>query len=373
MRAEEANGASGERPEGDVREPAAGSGGLPGAASRDRLERAVEGLPLILFGTDREARYTWLANVQAPWSEDMLPGRTDVDLLGEEQGSAILDAKLRVLRTGEPERLEFDVRFDRQRHWYELTIRPDPGGGLVCSALDVSEKKRREIMLQALLREVSHRSRNLLAMVLSIAQQTSRKAFDKHTFLNRFTGRIQSIARSQDAITSSDWRGAALSELVDNQIVALLPGRAHLVVRDGPDLQFTPNAALHVGLALHELTTNALAFGALSHAEGRLRVSASLPGGASLAGGAAPEDGDGRQLALIEWHERDGPGADHPGRESFGMVTLKRIVPAAVGGRAEIEFLPDGLLYRLWLDASQYDPIPDTLGPSGGSTGGSIG
>ena len=346
MRAEHANGINGTM---------AAERMDPAGASRDRLERAVQGLPLILFGVDGDGRYSWLANVHAPWSEEMLLGRTDVDVLGEAQGAPILEAKRRVLRTGTPERLEFDLRYERQRHWYEVTLKPDPaagpGGALVGSALDVSEKKRREIMLQALLREVSHRSRNLLAMVLSIAQQTSRKAFDKHTFLSRFTGRIQSIARSQDSITSSDWRGAALSELVDNQVIALLPGRPGAVRRAGPDLQFTPNAALHVGLALHELTTNALSHGALSHEHGTVRV--------------VVEAGGGDGPALIEWHESDGPGVGHPDRESFGMVTLKRIVPTAVGGRAEIEFLDNGLRYRLWVDGSQHDPIPEAFAAAG--------
>ena len=328
--------------------PPGTSDGSDGASRGDRLERALEGLPLILFGVDASGRYSWLANVHPPWSEELLLGRTDVDVLGE-LGVPILEAKRRVLRTGRPERLEFDVRFDRQRHWYEATLRPDDEGGLVCSALDVSEKKRREIMLQALLREVSHRSKNLLAMVLSIAQQTSRKAFDKQTFLSRFTGRIQSIARSQDTITSSDWRGAAFSELVDNQVVALVPGRGHLIAREGPDLQLTPNAALHVGLALHELTTNALAFGALGHEGGSARITVRHP------------DGEGGDGAMIEWCESDGPGVAYPSHESFGMVTLKRIVPSAVGGRAELTFQPNGLRYRLWLDPSQFDPIHGVL------------
>ena len=350
-----------ERRADDGRGDDRGDGRDAGADARRvrRLERAVEGLPLILFGVDADARYAWLANVHAPWSEGVLLGRTDAEILGEEHGRPIEEAKRRVLRTGRAERLEFDVRFDRQRHWYEVSLRPDGEGGLVCSALDISEKKRREIMLQALLREVSHRSKNLLAMVLSIAQQTSRKAFDKHTFLTRFTGRIQSIARSQDSITSSDWRGAALSELVENQVLALLPGRAHAVARHGPDLQFTPGAALHVGLALHELTTNALAYGALGHGSGTVTLRTVPPGmwNAPRDGSAGAETGEGDGRALLEWRETDGPGVEYPGHESFGMVTLRRIVPAAVGGRAELQFLPDGLRYRLWIDASQFDTI----------------
>ena len=324
--------------------------------SRNRMERAIEGIPLILFGTDDEARYSWVANVHAPWSEEMLLGRTDVETLGEETGRPITEAKLRVIRTGRAEQIEIGLKFERQRHWYEVTLRPDAEtGGLVCCALDISEKKRREIMLQALLREVSHRSKNLLSMVLSIAQQTSRKAFDKQTFLTRFTGRIQSIARSQDSITGSDWRGASLSELVVNQVKALLPGRPDAAAREGPDLQLTPNAALHVGLALHELTTNAVSHGALARAGGRVVVRV-IP----------PKDPDDEQTApegapvTLEWNESNGRGVASMERESFGMITLKRIVPAAVAGEATLELTGDGLRYRLTLDPSQFDYVAGT-------------
>ena len=345
------------------------AGMLSGAVSVHRLERAVEGVPLILFGTDAEARYAWVANVHPPWSETMLLGRTDVEMLGEEAGRPITEAKLRVVRTGRAERLEIDLRFDRQRHWYEVTLRPDAEtGGLVCCALDISEKKRREIMLQALLREVSHRSKNLLSMVLSIAQQTSRKAFDKQTFLTRFTGRIQSIARSQDSITGSDWRGASLSELVGNQVEALLQGRRGAVRREGPDLQLTPNAALHVGLALHELTTNALSHGVLADARGGVLIRV-LPPGETTAdapdeGTGGPHGGAEAAMATLEWHELHGAPAGDSDHESFGMTTLKRIVPAAVSGKATLAFTPDGLRYRLTLDPSQFDLIAST-GPEG--------
>lgn len=333
------------------------------ASPRDRLERAVEGVPIILFGVDGETRYSWVANAHSPWSEELLLGRTDEELLGEEAGASITEAKRRVLRTGRAERLEMDVRFERQRHWYEVTLRPDPEtGGLVCSALDISEKKRREIMLQALLREVSHRSKNLLSMVLSIAQQTSRKAFDKQTFLNRFTGRIQSIARSQDSITGSDWRGASLDELVSNQVMALLPGRPGVVRREGPDLQLTPNAALHIGLALHELTTNAISHGALASVGGtvviRVLPPAHLPPSHALGDAGEPRE----RHVTLEWREHDGDTAAHEGHESFGMITLKRIVPAAVAGEASLEFTEDGLRYRLSVDPSQFDYIAESVG-----------
>ena len=82
------------------------------------FERAIEGLPLILFGVDADGRYAWLANVHPPWSEEMLLGRTDVELLGPEQGGPIMEAKRRVLATGRPERIEFDTTVKRYTRFY---------------------------------------------------------------------------------------------------------------------------------------------------------------------------------------------------------------------------------------------------------------
>ena len=311
------------------------------------LAHALEGTPITMFGMDRDLRYSWIVNLQPPWSEEELVGRTDEEALGVERGAPIMAAKRRVLETGRPETVEIDISRERQRHWYELTVRRDETmveSALICTALDISEKKRREIMLQALLREVSHRSKNLLAMVLSIASQTSRKSFDKQTFLSRFTGRMQSLARSQDSITGSDWRGAALSELIENQVAAALPDRRDLIRHEGPDIQLTPNAALHVGLALHELTTNAINHGTLGSPNSSivLRVDA--------------EPRSTSRAATIEWHESsDQEDWEAPAPDSFGMVTLKRLVPAAVGGKGKIAYKRDGLHYTLTIEPSQFD------------------
>ena len=308
------------------------------------FERAIEGSPLMLFGMDRELRYRWLVNTLSPWSEEMLLGRTDEEIIGVEDASEITAAKRRVLETGSTERIELSLQLQRQRYWYEITLKRQDGE-VLGTALDISEKKRREVMLQALLREVSHRSKNLLSVVLSIASQTSRKSFDKHTFLTRFTGRIQSISRSQDTITGSDWRGAALSELVDSQIRGNLTGRDARVVLEGRDVQLTPNAALHVGLALHELTTNALAHGAFLGDRGEVSIRVETP--------EPPEEGP----AVIEWTETGARDADEPREDSFGMMTLKRIVPAAVAGKGTLTFRPDGMIYRLQISPSEYEVL----------------
>ena len=93
------------------------------------------------------------------------------------------------------------------------------------TAVDITEQKRREQALRALLREVAHRSKNLLAIIQSIATQTGRYSETVDDFLSRFRGRLQSLASTQDLVTSSDWRGAALQDLVLDRLPAIPPTR----------------------------------------------------------------------------------------------------------------------------------------------------
>src|SRR5690606_21112573 len=106
--------------------------------------------------------------------------------------------------------------------------------GVVTTIVEITERKHREQTLRTLLREVSHRSKNLLAIIQSIATQTGRYSSGIDSFLDRFRGRLQSLASSQDLVTSSNWRGAMLHELVDGQVSRFL-GEADTAVRlDGP-------------------------------------------------------------------------------------------------------------------------------------------
>ena len=129
-----------------------------------------------------------------------------------------------MLQSGEPESLEISVpNGGNAVHWYEMSVDADKSAegainGVITTAVDVTERKRREQTLRALLREVSHRSKNLLAIIQSIATQTGRYSGTIDAFLSRFRGRLQSLASSQDLVTSSNWRGADLRELVRGQV-----------------------------------------------------------------------------------------------------------------------------------------------------------
>jgi two-component sensor histidine kinase len=185
------------------------------------------------------------------------------------------------------------------------------------------------------MRELSHRSKNLLAIVLSIARQVARQTDDFRTFESAFSARVAALAETHDLLVAQGWRGASVLDL----------GRAHLapfgevgrrIMLQGPDLMLQPKAVEQIGLAMHELATNAAKYGALSGATGRVAVDWSLE-----------TDADGGSRLRIKWQECDGPPVDPPVRHGFGYMVLTRVVAGSLQGRATLVFDRGGICWTL--------------------------
>jgi two-component sensor histidine kinase len=308
------------------------------------LARALRHTGISLIYQDPGLRIEWAQNVPASWCRGEVIGADDFALLPKQAAERLVAAKHRVLATGEPERLEIDVISGAAVEWFEIAIDADRTGdgkvvGLITTAIDVSERKRREQTLGALLREVSHRSKNLLAIIQSIATQTGRYSVSVDAFLSRFRGRLQSLASSQDLVTMSNWRGADLRELVIGQVGRYVPNPTGHLRIEGANPFLNPNAALHVGLALHELAVNSVSYGALSRAHGVVTVTAEVTDGGSL---------------VLSWREEIPPGR-RGGRKQFGSVALERVVPASLNGKATLTIGASDLQYRLDMPASNFE------------------
>ena len=144
--------------------------------------------------------------------------------------------------------------------------------GTVASFIDVTDSKVQEEHLRIVLKELAHRSKNLLSVIQGIARQTAENASSTSEFLSRFNGRIFSLSRAHDILTDADWRGARIFDLVRSQMALYAEDRLASVIMEGENGFLRPNAAQYVGLALHELTTNALKYGALSRDDGMVVV-----------------------------------------------------------------------------------------------------
>lgn len=309
-----------------------------------RLMRALRHTGISLLYQDRSLRTVWAQNVPASWGGRDVAGLHDHDFLPESEADRLAAAKRAVLDTGESATLEIGVADGGITHWYEIAVDADhaPDGtvnGLITTGIDVTDRKQREQTLRALLREVSHRSKNLLAIIQSIATQTGRHSGSIEAFLSRFNGRLQSLASSQDLVTSSNWRGADLRKLVTGQVGRYVPNPAAHLHIEGINPFLNPNASLHVGLALHELAVNSVSYGALSQANGVVTI-------------AAEKQDDGS--FELTWREII-PLARATGRKRFGSVALERVVPAALNGSATMSIGKSDLLYKLTIPAGNFE------------------
>lgn len=244
---------------------------------------------------------------------------------------------------------EIEVSGDGGRQIRELTCLPDrlPDGrvaGLVTLIADVTEERERDMAIASLLREVSHRSKNLLAIVLSIAAQTAHHAGGVDDFLHKFRGRIQALASTQDLVTESNWLGTSFQALVLAQIAKDGNSARGRIELSGDNPTLGPNAAMHVGLAIHELITNATLYGALSKGyDGRIRVGATLE-----------PDERGNTRLVIDWRERHAPHEPFSPPRHFGTVVLEQIVPRSLGGSASFDVGDDRISYRLIVPGDQF-------------------
>ena len=202
---------------------------------------------------------------------------------------------------------------------------------------DITERKRAENMQRLLLAELDHRVKNTLATVQAIAMQTLNAKMEPAAFVESFSGRIQALGRAHGLLSQSGWQGADLAMLVNEQIMLGMPGADSRITANGPHVMLEPQAALHLGLVLHELGSNARKFGCLSQPQGRLATEWWLNG-----------DSGGPMLRL-RWLETDGPHVDVPKRRGFGTVLIERSLHYALGGEAQLDFAPGGLTCNIYL------------------------
>jgi PAS domain S-box-containing protein len=231
------------------------------------------------------------------------------------------------------------VRPDGSIRWIYNCAHPyfGPSGKVakyIGATLDITERKHREEQVQLLLREVNHRSKNMLTLVQAIARQTI--AAGSEDFIERFGERIGALAANQDLLVKNDWKGVEVGELVCSQLAhfaGLLGTRIEL---KGPPLFITASAAQTIGMALHELATNAGKYGALSSSDGRVAVEWSLNRAET-----------GTEMFAITWCESGGPPVAAPDRRGFGSAVIGRFAEMNLGAKVDTDFAAVGFKWRL--------------------------
>ncbi|HEX3405623.1 MAG TPA: HWE histidine kinase domain-containing protein [Caulobacteraceae bacterium] len=226
----------------------------------------------------------------------------------------------------------------RVLHMYSAGVAPQsaPGGGrrVIGVVRDISGRHAEDDSRNALVAELDHRVKNVLASVQSLAAQSARKTTSLDAFLKTFAGRLEAMASAHTLLTATRWRGAEIGNIATAELGALAPGQARW---SGPEILLNPRATNALALALHELATNAVKFGALSAETGRVEV------------GWTRRAGGGFELT---WAERGGPSVSPPTRRGFGSTLLERVTGRELGGEARMEFAPAGVRVTITADAT---------------------
>lgn len=203
------------------------------------------------------------------------------------------------------------------------------------STRDVTEERRWEQRRALLLNELSHRVKNILTVVQSMARQTSRSTATSKEFVERFEGRLAALANAHDLLVGSNWEGAEIGALARSQLKAYLEPESDRLHIEGEAMTLPPDLATPFGLALHELAANAAKYGALSTGAGRIDLSWTAQSG--------PQ---GRRLKVV-WREHGGPAVQPPKRRGFGSTLIERGIPHA---QVRHEFAPDGVVCTIEFD-----------------------
>jgi PAS domain S-box-containing protein len=202
----------------------------------------------------------------------------------------------------------------------------------VCFVLDLTERKQAENRIRFLMRELSHRSKNLLAVVQAMTFQTARSSASIEDFQRRLEERLQGLATSHDLLVKQDWQGVLFYDLARRQVAPFAGKNENRVTLSGPAVVLKAEASQSIGLALHELATNAVKYGALSAPQGHVTLTWSTSGGEN-------------PRFQMRWTERGGPPVHPPKRKGFGSAVIESMLASALDGEVKLEFNPEGLTW----------------------------
>ena len=265
----------------------------------------------------------------------------------ERMTAAIEDA----IRHGAEYDIEYRVRTPAgETRWVHARGRAaqtaDHGGArrMAGVSLDVTERKRAEERQKLLVNELNHRVKNTLVSVQSIASQTLRTTDTPAAFRDAFEGRIMALSHTHDLLTQQNWAGASLREIFDFELEAFA-ARDRIAFDYARDVQLSPKATVALGMAIHELATNALKYGALS-----------APGGAvQVAWGPEPDASGGPRLHLT-WTERGGPPVVPPRRQGFGARLLEKGLAGELSAQVALAYDSLGLVCTMRLPIRALEP-----------------
>jgi PAS domain S-box-containing protein len=313
-------------------------------ASKDRLQLAFDATQLgwwqydsRRFTVSGDARFKEIFDLTADEiSIDDLIARVHPDDVQMFRGNR--DAALDPANPNDYLHHEYRVRHrDGTVHWVEGNalasfegVGPERWVSFGGTVQDITERKEREEKEYLLMREINHRAKNMLSVVDAIAHQTATRS--PEDFVEHFSERVQALSANQDLLIKNEWKGVEIADLVRAQLAHFADLVGSRIAMHGPKLRLSPASAQAIGLALHELATNAGKYGALSTDRGRVDI------------GWKTTDGD---TFTMSWTERDGPPVAAPERRGFGTIVMDAMAERSLGGTVDLDYAASGVSWRV--------------------------
>jgi len=315
--------------------------------ARRRAEQASRLLSAIVEASDDAIVSKDLDGIVTSWNSgaQRLFGYTAEEMLGKPI-TLLIPAHL---QSEEPKILERIRRGDRVEHYdtvrvrkngefvdISLSVSPVRNGegnivGASKIARDITDRKRAEDRQDLLTREIQHRTKNLFAVVQAVVARSMADKQSVEDAKAAVLSRLQSLAQTHAMLVDTEWQGADIADVVRMEMSPY----AERTTSRGPNILLNAKAAQNFALALHELATNAVKYGALSNSVGQVQVSWQVL------------QENGKDIFSLRWQERGGPPVTAPERKGFGSVVLEQIMAEFVDTRCELAYAPDGVVYEL--------------------------
>ena len=266
------------------------------------------------------------------FGRDTIAGIDVRDLDMEHGATALIEHLRQVEASGNPATLERCFETVEGTRWFATTISPVAGSPrtaprFATASLEITERKRAEARQRLLLDELNHRVKNTLAVVQSLAQQSFRGDLADPAAKRAFEARLMAVAAAHKLLVQQDWDAVSLRALVADVAGPGCGADRARVDAEGPDVELPAQTAVSIALALHELCTNAVKYGALSNDSGRVAVRWAQ---------------EATQLR-ISWTERGGPPVAAPSTRGFGSRLIERALAAELGSPVSMKFRAEGL------------------------------
>jgi PAS domain S-box-containing protein len=281
--------------------------------------------------------------------DQTMPGKTLRSILearlklgnSPEDIDAHIDERLSPVRKSQPSYAENKLHDGRV---VAVNYRPMRDGGWVAVHQEITERKRAEKHQELLISELDHRVKNVLARVAVVAKHTRRGSRSMDDLVRALDGRIQSMADAHTLLSQSHWQGVGLADLVHRQL-APYATKTNTEV-EGPDITLSAAATQAVAMVLQELATNAVKYGSLSSAHGRVSVR-----------WRCRANVDRTTSLVIAWREIGGPPTTAPNRSSYGTNLIRNLIPHELGGAVDLIFASDGVRCDIEFPLETHDTL----------------